>query len=366
MAAVLLLLATMAIPATSTAVTPSTSTAMSTSQSFDAEQIKAAQAQHNWIFSGYVLLLGVTVLFTYFVWSSGNKVQSALQANADARIKEADAKGAGANERATKLENDNILLRRELDANAGRVASLQADAANAKAAQQQVEIALAEQQEKTAIAERARLQMQEAITPRSAGTNGKQNDELALFSGTRAFITFASDADSQGLAGNIAGLLQRAQWNVIGTEAYPFSPLPAQPPKIVGGANMTLTIDTSLFDGVIVMAKPTSWGGRGRFVPQDEEAGFAAKTLCYTLKDSHVECDTFARYPYWPQGVPDDAVWIVIGRKPAAYLRWASDPESQQIFVEDERRSETNSDEDERERSAILARRGEFLSRKPN
>jgi hypothetical protein len=192
---------------------------------------------------------------------------------------------------------------------------------------------------KTAKAETARLQMQEAMAPRSAGTDGTQNGELLLFSGTEFFITFASDTDSQDLAANIAGILKRATWNPVGAEPYPFSPLTAQPPSIVGGIHLTITTSASLTNGVIVMAKPSSWNVPGRFSPKDEEAGNAAKLLCYTLKDSHVECDTFPRYPYWPTGVPDDAVWIVIGRKPAAYLKWASNPEVQQSFIEMEKKS---------------------------
>lgn len=245
----------------------------------------------------------------------------------------------------------------------GRTAdSLVKKAALAEAAQMELQKQLAIQQEKTAHAETARLQMLEAIKPRQVGTSGAQNDELALFAGTKFFITFASDSDSQELSGNIVEILQRAEWNLVGSEAYPFSPMSAQPPKIIGGRNLNIVGGTGLFDGVIVMAKPADWNSfPGRTTPAHPDLGNAASILCYVLKDSNVACDTFPRYRRWPDGLPDDSVWIVVGKKPAAYLQWANDPEAQKAFTEMEKKNQINSADDQRNRASILARKRSAL-----
>jgi hypothetical protein len=124
MVAVLLLLAMMANPPTTTTVTPKSANAMSTNQPSGGDLIRAAQARHNRIFGAYVLILVLTVLGTYLVWSSGNKVQDAIQVDADARIAQAgqlsnqanalaqaaraDAETARAEQE--KLKNDSLKL----------------------------------------------------------------------------------------------------------------------------------------------------------------------------------------------------------------------------------------------------------------
>jgi hypothetical protein len=155
MAAVLLLLAMMAMPATATTVPPKSTNAMSTNRppgSSSEELIRASQGRHNRIFGVYVVLLALTVLGTYFVWNSGNKVQDAIQADANARIVEAGAKASTADERSKKLEGDNLTL-------GGQVATLQTAASDAKIAQQKVEIELEQQRQKTAEAEKSLLEL---------------------------------------------------------------------------------------------------------------------------------------------------------------------------------------------------------------
>src|SRR6266481_1427347 len=115
--------------------------------------IVSAIATHNRLFFVYMVLVVMVAVFTYLVWQSGNRVQGAIQSDADARIKEAqrgaseaDAKAASAgdsaakaNEKAKQLENDNLKLRTDLDKESGKVAGLQKLAADAITSQHEVE-----------------------------------------------------------------------------------------------------------------------------------------------------------------------------------------------------------------------------------
>ena len=123
MTAVLLLLAFMASPATTTTVTNSAN-AMSANQSSNADTVRAAQTRHNRIFGAYVLILVLTVLGTYLVWNSGNKVQEAIQADARARIEEAK-------QGVKQLEQNNLKLSGDLEKEKAKVAGLQRDVADA-------------------------------------------------------------------------------------------------------------------------------------------------------------------------------------------------------------------------------------------
>jgi hypothetical protein len=97
--------------------------------------IAAATARNTTIFRVYIGALIVTALvlayLAWLVWDAGNKVQDAVQADADAKV-----------------------------------AGLQKDAADAKAAQQRVETNLAEQQARAATAERSLLALQEKLRAR--------------------------------------------------------------------------------------------------------------------------------------------------------------------------------------------------------
>src|SRR5437016_2763211 len=67
------------------------------------DAIEVANRMHNRIFAIYMLLLVLVAIFSYLVWNSGNRVQMAIQQDADARIEEAKKEGAKANERAKSL-----------------------------------------------------------------------------------------------------------------------------------------------------------------------------------------------------------------------------------------------------------------------
>jgi hypothetical protein len=223
-----------------------------------------------------------------------------------------------------------------------------------------------EANKKTETARLTASRMQDALRPRVAGTNGEQNDELELFAGTKAAIVFSTEAEPRDLTANIIGILQRARWNVL--SAAPNSPLLAdpQPAKILGGKNVTIVPMTGggLRDGVFVIARTD-----GPPRPSME----AARLLCYILKDNHVGCDMWwpAIYQasHWPKDVPLDAVLILVGRKPTAYLKWADNPDAQEAFTRIEKERETMSEDEKRDRNNILERRREFLGQrtpKPN
>jgi hypothetical protein len=104
-----------------------------------------------------------------------------------------------------------------------KIAQAEEKAADAKASQQQVELELSKQKERAARAEQdlekeklTRLKLEETLAPRGITTTGETNAELALFSGTKAFIEFISDSEAQMLAAQIHSMLDRAKWKVLG------------------------------------------------------------------------------------------------------------------------------------------------------
>ena len=84
--------------------------AMSTAQSAPSA-IDRAATQNKWLFAVYVLLLLFSAALTVLLWKSGNRLQDEIKRDADARILEAKAEAAKANERAESLEHDNLTLR---------------------------------------------------------------------------------------------------------------------------------------------------------------------------------------------------------------------------------------------------------------
>jgi hypothetical protein len=125
-------------------------------------------------FGLYVAVLIAATVLTVVVWRATNRYQVLVKSDADARIAEASKDAAQANEGTKALENANLILRRDLNEAAGKVASIQKDAADAqkdaadaKAAQQRVEVEWAKQKARAAIAERALLELQEKFKPRA-------------------------------------------------------------------------------------------------------------------------------------------------------------------------------------------------------
>jgi hypothetical protein len=168
---------------------------METNNSSDPEKIQAAQVHHNWIFGGYVVLLTLTVIGTYFVWSSGNKVQDAVQADAKARIGEATQKASEADERTKTLEASNLLMR-------SQVAGLETKAA--------------EQQTRAAKAELALLELQQRLEHRriSATDHKKMVAALLPFQGSVVNLTKLGDGEAAQFADDLLSVFKEAGWSV--------------------------------------------------------------------------------------------------------------------------------------------------------
>jgi hypothetical protein len=131
--------------------------AMTIIQSSGGGVIDVAAKRNSKIFAMYIVVLLVTAIivaaFTYLTWDSGNKLQDAIRQDANARIAEAQSTAA--------------TLISQLSTEAGKVAKLQKEASDARAAQQRVEIDLAIQREKTAKAEHDLIEVRKRQEPRN-------------------------------------------------------------------------------------------------------------------------------------------------------------------------------------------------------
>ena len=199
--------------------------------------------------------------------------------------------------------------------------------------------------------------MQKAVTPRVIGTNGEQNAELNLFSGMVAVISYTEVGDAPTVTEMLEAILRRAQWSILFTPPEsPTNPNQAVP-KIVGGAHLKIIQSGFLMDGITIIPNQD-----GVMRPSAD----ASRLLCYVIKDNGVGCSTWRPTHIWPQGAPDDAVWVMVGRNPEiACLEMSND---EHIFSdadfkwlrdncwEDRKREETISPDDQRDRQAILSR----------
>lgn len=188
------------------------------------KNVEAASTRASWIFRAYMLTLFVGAVFSYWVWKSGNDAQAAVQAEAALRISDADAAGkqaskdagiankaaADANERATKLENANLVLK-------SQIAGLENDNLGLKK-----DVALAN--EAAALAQKeaadAKLALQEYRTPRVINLDEKARKEavakLAPFAGTVFDCAMPiSDVECAILADSLQAILADARWQQI-------------------------------------------------------------------------------------------------------------------------------------------------------
>lgn len=108
--------------------------------------IEVATKAHTRLFVLYVAVLIVggllTTWLTVMVWRANNTQQDAVIADADARIAEANQKAQEASRKTRELEQQNLLLRADLNNAAEEVALLQKEAAEARTKQAQAEMAL--------------------------------------------------------------------------------------------------------------------------------------------------------------------------------------------------------------------------------
>jgi len=284
----------------------------------------------------YILSLFLVAVLSWLLWTSGNRAQDVVRAEANVRIADADSKAeqakegaakanegaakanasaATANERASKLENDNLGLRTQ-------VATLEKQAADAKREAATLGVAVAnanqraaEAQMRTAEAEANLVGMKRQLAPRVVEGSSKRYEELGLFAGTKAFIVyFPGDLETKTLAYDLRELLQKNEsyigtevggdWSVLGIE--PFTPELMAPaaPYLAEGVHLLTTHDPH--------ALMAFW---------EYPAYRAARILNCQLIDSGIESvvEVPTSGESWPQRVPRDAVLIKVGLKPQTY-----------------------------------------------
>lgn len=177
--------------------------------------IEIAATSHKWVFIAYIGSGFLLAVMTWIYSRSGDRVQDAIRKDADVRIAEAKSEGAKANERADKLENENLVLK-------GQVAGLQTDASNAKAAQQKVEIELtkqgtelSKQKELTAKAEKDLFELRERMQPRriSAAQRARLVSILSHAPKGKVFlICVLGDREGKTFANDINEVMKAAGW----------------------------------------------------------------------------------------------------------------------------------------------------------
>jgi hypothetical protein len=170
--------------------------ASSSSRDLGKNAVEAATRNNQLIFSGYMVLLLLAAIATYLLWRSGNTVQGAIVADANARIAEANNAAAQANERTTSLEHDNLKLRDE---------------------QQKLQIELAKQQTAAAKAERALLDLQQRIKPRSISKE-QENFFLDFTKSSRkgllTVVGMDGDLESLAFAKQLSEMFSKAGWTI--------------------------------------------------------------------------------------------------------------------------------------------------------
>jgi hypothetical protein len=187
--------------------------------------IDIASRRNSKVFVAYIIVLIVTAVivagFTWLTWDSGNKVQDAIRKDGDVRIEEAK-KGVA------KIEGENLKLIGILEQEKGKVAGLETDAANAKSAQQRVEIDLRKQEERAAKAEKDLLELKEKIKWRHIDLGQRKKLVAALTSvpikGIVDIISVAGDAEGFAFAGEIDSILKESGWTTTGVSQGIFGP----------------------------------------------------------------------------------------------------------------------------------------------
>jgi hypothetical protein len=173
-----------------------------------------------------------TLFFAQKIALDRGKQLSSLQQKIT-NIKESNMK-----QRAENLEQANLQLSLDLEKEKGRVARLGKDANDARAAQQTVEIKLAEQTERTALAERTLLEVQERVKKRTLSLE-REIFLINLLKQVQSKLIVAVDCvagDSDGLAAadQIEEIIVAAGWRSGGINIESFLHNPVGLSLIVG------------------------------------------------------------------------------------------------------------------------------------
>lgn len=170
--------------------------------------VAAATKQHNLLFAAYMALLVLLALVTYLVWRSQNRLQSVIQADADARIEEA-TRGSDEARRMAAEANERAAIA------GANLASANQRAAEALKTAQELQAGVAVQQERAAIAERALLALRESLKDRTISPEQEKVLITALSgapSGSVEVWWTPSDTDAFGLARQMVEIFKKSGW----------------------------------------------------------------------------------------------------------------------------------------------------------
>jgi hypothetical protein len=168
-----------------------------------------ASRLYNWANLGLIVSLIAGVISTVLLVWMGNVKETYLKIQL-----------ATTGERAAHAETGNIQLRKDLETETGKVATLQKNASDAKASQQRVEIELSKQQERAANAEKELLELRERTNPRRLTVEGQKTlaAKLRAFAGQKInVVTYGGDEEIVGIAKDIMAVLSSpdgAQWSI--------------------------------------------------------------------------------------------------------------------------------------------------------
>jgi len=152
--------------------------------------LELATKQNNLVFAAYMVLLVLVLIFTYFLWRSGNNVQDAIRKDADARIQEAK-------QGVEQLKKDNLTLSSQL-------ATLQDEASK--------------QQERAAKAEESLLRLRNELKDRQISPQQRQELVRLLKGGPNGpiqIIISPDVSDASALANQIHDTLHEAGWTNV-------------------------------------------------------------------------------------------------------------------------------------------------------
>lgn len=260
---------------------------------------------------GGLIVLALTLIFAGGAWLASNilnKRQAAQIRDFNERLTKANTELGKQQERAAKAE----AALAEVSNTAG-AANQTAGEANERAALLEVEAATLHARAAAAELEVAKTkqdlaELLTAMLPRSMGTTFIHDEERALFEGTTVFIMYAdNDSEAKGLAQQIANVLTRSKWSVLGVVAATADVMAPAPSHMGDGVNMltyaTINTQPSPFD-----------------TPAIRAAEIFNEHLLQNGILSNVEPPTAGGF--WPSSVPIDALLIKIGQKPNRF--WAN------------------------------------------
>ena len=147
--------------------------------------IESAVNLNNRIFWLYVGILVIGAVLTVFLFFSGNKVQEAIKADADARLMSSEERIAAITAETEKAKERIAILTVEAERARAGITKGQADAAKAIERTGLLELENAKQRERTAKAETDLLVMKESLKPRRLTLPQRTRLIEDLFSGAR-------------------------------------------------------------------------------------------------------------------------------------------------------------------------------------